>query len=116
MTMLTQPALPTASTPRACHAVGAVSGTPLVLLRLEGGAVLVAATFAYCTLGGRWALFAGSFSCPTSRCSATSAVAKYATRFGDTPPRQRPRARPTLKGTHHDPQEHRFIRRYCASL
>jgi Domain of unknown function (DUF4260) len=64
MTMMTQPAQPTISTPRACRALGAVSGTPLVLLRLEGAAVLVAATFAYATLGGRWALFAALFLVP----------------------------------------------------
>jgi hypothetical protein len=64
MTMMTQPALPTVSTPRACQAAGAVSATPLVLLRLEGAAVLVAMTFAYYTLGGRWALFAGLFLAP----------------------------------------------------
>jgi Domain of unknown function (DUF4260) len=64
MTTMTQPAQLTISTPRACRALGAVSGTPLVLLRLEGAAVLVAATFGYATLGGRWALFAALFLVP----------------------------------------------------
>jgi hypothetical protein len=64
MTTMTQPALPTVSTPPARRALGAVSGAPLVLLRLEGAAVLVVATFGYSTLGGRWALFAGLFLVP----------------------------------------------------
>jgi len=64
MTLMTQPALPTISTPQARSAAGAVSGTPLVLLRLEGAVALVAASFAYSALGGRWALFAGLFLVP----------------------------------------------------
>jgi hypothetical protein len=64
MTTMTHLALPTASTPRTSNAVGTVSGIPLVLLRLEGAAVLVAATFAYSALGGHWALFAGLFLVP----------------------------------------------------
>lgn len=64
MTSTTHSALPTVSTPRTAPALGAVSGTPLVLLRLEGAAVLVAATFAYAALGGRWAWFAGLFLVP----------------------------------------------------
>jgi hypothetical protein len=64
MTSTTHSALPTVSTARTAHAVGAVSGAPLVLLRLEGAAVLVAATLAYAALGGRWAWFAGLFLVP----------------------------------------------------
>jgi Domain of unknown function (DUF4260) len=64
MTTMTHPALTSVSNPRAWPALGAVSGVPLALLRLEGAAVLVAATFAYATLGGRWAGFATFFLVP----------------------------------------------------
>jgi Domain of unknown function (DUF4260) len=66
MTMTTHPALPSVSNshPRVSPAEGAVSGTPLVLLRLESAAVLVAATFAYSRLGAGWTWFAALFLVP----------------------------------------------------
>jgi Domain of unknown function (DUF4260) len=39
-------------------AIGAVSGVPLALLRLEGATALGGAVVAYSALGGRWGLFA----------------------------------------------------------
>ncbi|MBX3276122.1 MAG: DUF4260 domain-containing protein [Sandaracinaceae bacterium] len=43
---------------------GAVRGAPRVLLRLEGAAVLVAASLAYAALGGSWGWFAALFLVP----------------------------------------------------
>ena len=41
-----------------------VSGWPAILLRLEGAALLAAASFAYSRLGGDWRWFAGLFFAP----------------------------------------------------
>jgi hypothetical protein len=43
---------------------GVVTGIPRILLRLEGGVVLAAATFAYAWAGGGWAMFAVLFLVP----------------------------------------------------
>lgn len=43
---------------------GAVVGTPRLLLRAEGAAMLAAACFAYAQLGGGWGLFAALFLVP----------------------------------------------------
>ncbi len=53
-----------ASTPRSTDAVGAVSGGPRTLLRLEGATAFAGAILAYSALGGRWALFALLFLLP----------------------------------------------------
>lgn len=42
----------------------AVRGTPLVLLRLEGGALLLIATVAYARTGASWWLYAALFLVP----------------------------------------------------
>jgi Domain of unknown function (DUF4260) len=64
MTTMTHSAPLFVSTPQTSPALGAVSGTPLILLRLEGAALLVAAIFAYATRGSSWAMFAGLFLVP----------------------------------------------------
>jgi hypothetical protein len=48
----------------ALGALGAVSGAPRALLRLEGAAALAAATWAYSRLGGHWLPFAALFLVP----------------------------------------------------
>ena len=63
-TTMTQQALPSLSVPSAALEAGAVSGAPLTLLRLEGAAVVAAATLAYSTMGGRWGIFALLFLLP----------------------------------------------------
>jgi Domain of unknown function (DUF4260) len=48
----------------AARETGAVSGAPRALLRFEGAAALLGATFAYSALGGRWSVFALLFLLP----------------------------------------------------
>jgi len=64
MTTMTHPALSSVSNPQSSNAAGAVSGAPLALLRLEGAAMLLAASFAYSRLGAGWALFGWLFLAP----------------------------------------------------
>jgi len=65
MTTTTHPALLSDSNPLpSALEAGAASGTPLILLRLEGAVVLLAATLAYSRLGAGWGLFAGLFLVP----------------------------------------------------
>jgi hypothetical protein len=65
-TTMTQQALSSVSIPATATAieVGAVSGVPLTLLRLEGAAMLAAASVAYADLSGRWLVFASLFLLP----------------------------------------------------
>jgi hypothetical protein len=61
---MTYQALRSVSTSAEAHAAGAVSGGPLMMLRLEGAAALVGASVAYSALGGRWGVFAALFLLP----------------------------------------------------
>jgi hypothetical protein len=61
---MTQQALASAPAPAVAGAIGAVSGAPRTLLRLEGAVALLGATLAYFALGGRWAMFALLFLLP----------------------------------------------------
>ncbi len=61
---MTLQALTYAPTPTVAGAIGAVSGAPHTLLRLEGAVALLGATLAYSALGGRWAMFAMLFLLP----------------------------------------------------
>jgi len=61
---MTQRAFLPVSSPATAEEPGAVSGAPRTLLRLEGAAALVAASFAYSALGGRWGVFALLFLLP----------------------------------------------------
>jgi hypothetical protein len=63
-TTMTQQALSSVSNPSTIREVGAVSGAPLILLRLEGAAALAAASVAYAGLSGRWLVFASLFLLP----------------------------------------------------
>lgn len=55
---------PAVSTPPVTPNLGAATGAPLILLRLEGAATLAAASIAYAALHGGWALFAALFLVP----------------------------------------------------
>lgn len=55
--------LETAMTPDATNA-GTPTGTPLLLLRLEGAATLLAATAGFAALGGSWWLYAALILAP----------------------------------------------------
>lgn len=61
---MTHKALPSISTSGEAHAIGAVSGGPLMMLRLEGAAALAGASLAYSARGGRWGVFAALFLLP----------------------------------------------------
>ena len=61
---MTHHALPSVSTAGEGHATSAVSGGPLVVLRLEGAAALVGASLAYSALDGGWGLFTALFLVP----------------------------------------------------
>jgi hypothetical protein len=61
---MTHEAFLSASVRSEARGSGAVWGTPLTLLRLEGAAALVGATLAYSSLGGRWPVFALLFLLP----------------------------------------------------
>ena len=64
-TAMTIPAAMTQRAPEtAATAVGAATGAPRLLLRLEAAAVVAGAAFAYAALSGRWGLFALLFLLP----------------------------------------------------
>jgi Domain of unknown function (DUF4260) len=63
-TTMTQQALSSVSIPATATEVGAVSGVPLTLLRLEGAAALATASVVYAGLSGRWLVFASLFLLP----------------------------------------------------
>ena len=48
----------------ATERAGAVNGGPRALLRLEGAALLLVASWAYCQVGGGWGWFAALFLLP----------------------------------------------------
>ncbi len=52
------------SIPSATTEVGAVSGGPLTMLRLEGAAALAGASLAYSAFDGRWGVFSALFLIP----------------------------------------------------
>ena len=60
----THDALSPISTSSPAAALGAASGVPRLLLRLEGAATLAGAVFAYGALGGGWGMFALLFLVP----------------------------------------------------
>jgi hypothetical protein len=61
---MTHQALPSVSSSGEAHETGAVSGGPLMLLRLEGAAALAGASVAYSAIDGRGGVFAALFLVP----------------------------------------------------
>jgi hypothetical protein len=61
---MTHQAIPFVSTRGEAQQTGAVTGTPLMMLRLEGAAALAGASLAYSTIDGRWGVFAMLFLVP----------------------------------------------------
>lgn len=63
MNTMTQTALPSPTLSRPTRR-DSISDAPLTLLRLEGAAALLGASYVYSALGGQWAAFAALFLVP----------------------------------------------------